>query len=182
MYVTEFWSIEGYGRTKPRPSVNPIRVKTLPCCYSRNRPIVSRPLWRSVVQSWYASGERGGFMRLVGAFLLHAVLASFIFAQANPSDSSQPSATIRSNPRLVLLNVVVTNSKGEPVHGLNQHDFSVFEDGKAQSIRSFEEHSHAAATDKQKPVPLRSISDPTFTPTGSRFPKIMSPTSSSLMF
>ncbi len=92
-------------------------------------------------------------MRLVGAFLLHAVLASFIFAQANPSDSSHPSTTIRSNPRLVLLNVVVTDSKGQPVHGLNQHDFSVFEDGKAQSIRSFEEHRHAAATDKQKPVP-----------------------------
>ena len=91
-------------------------------------------------------------MRLVGAFLLHAVLASFIFAQANPSDSSQPTATIRSNPRLVLLNVVVTNSKGEPVHGLNQHDFSVFEDGKAQSIRSFEEHSRLPS-EPIKPTP-----------------------------
>jgi VWFA-related protein len=97
--------------------------------------------------------ERGGFMRLLGALLLHAALASFVIAQNNSSDSSPSATTIRSNPRLVLLNVVVTDAKGAPVHGLNQHDFSVFEDGKAQSIRSFEEHSHAPATDKQKPIP-----------------------------
>jgi VWFA-related protein len=41
----------------------------------------------------------------------------------------------------VILDVVVTDSNGKPVHGLTQQDFSVSEDGQSQRILSFDVHS-----------------------------------------
>jgi VWFA-related protein len=58
---------------------------------------------------------------------------------ANP-DSTEPT-TIRANVRRVLVDVVVTNSKDEPVTALAQEQFQVFEDGKLQTLASFEEHA-----------------------------------------
>ncbi|MGO9083857.1 MAG: VWA domain-containing protein [Candidatus Sulfotelmatobacter sp.] len=58
---------------------------------------------------------------------------------ANP-ESTEPT-TIRANVRRVLVDVVVTNSKDEPVTGLAQEQFQVFEDGQPQSLTSFEEHA-----------------------------------------
>jgi len=40
----------------------------------------------------------------------------------------------------VQVDVAVTNSQGQPVQGLKQSDFVVFEDGKAQEIRAFDAH------------------------------------------
>lgn len=90
-------------------------------------------------------------MRLVRPFLVCVLLTSALFAQNNSSDD-QPATVIHSNPRLVLVNVIVSGPDGKPVHGLSQHDFTVFEDGKSQSIRSFEEHGSAASTD---PAPTK---------------------------
>jgi VWFA-related protein len=45
--------------------------------------------------------------------------------------------------RLVLLDVVVVNGKGEVVTGLQKGDFEVLEDGKPQTISTFEEHRGA---------------------------------------
>jgi len=50
-----------------------------------------------------------------------------------------PAITFRVTPRIVVEEVVVTDSKGHPVKGLKQQDFQLMEDGKAQSVRSFEE-------------------------------------------
>ncbi len=91
-------------------------------------------------------------MRLVRVVLLCSALATQLFSQAKPADDSQPATVIHSNPRLVLVNVVVTDATGKSVHGLTQHDFVVLEDGKAQSIRSFDEHS-GAATDADPKTP-----------------------------
>jgi hypothetical protein len=38
------------------------------------------------------------------------------------------------------VDVTVTDSKGNPVHGLTRDDFTVLEDGKPQPIRTFEEY------------------------------------------
>lgn len=49
--------------------------------------------------------------------------------------------------RLVVVDVTVTNSQGEPVQGLEKGDFEVFENGKRQRIVRFEHHAfepHAA--------------------------------------
>ncbi len=50
-----------------------------------------------------------------------------------------PSLTV--NVRLVVLDVVVTDSSGKPVDGLTMKDFQVFEDGNPQHIRSLESPS-----------------------------------------
>ncbi len=56
---------------------------------------------------------------------------------------SQASATIHVNARLVQFDVVVTDSQGHPVKDLTQADFTVLQDGKAQTIRAFELHTPA---------------------------------------
>src|SRR6202795_1851918 len=51
--------------------------------------------------------------------------------------SQQAGATIKAESRLVLVDAVVTDKKGNYVHDLTQNDFKVFEDNKEQSVASF---------------------------------------------
>ena len=73
------------------------------------------------------------FLALVASLLL----AATAFAQAPAS--SDAASTIKTTTRVVLLDVVVTDKSGKPVHGLKAHDFTVLEDGKAQQVRGFDE-------------------------------------------
>ena len=52
---------------------------------------------------------------------------------------------IRTNVRRVLVDVVVTGPHDEPARGLTKEDFSVFEDGKSQTLRTFDVHDFDAA-------------------------------------
>ena len=52
--------------------------------------------------------------------------------------------TFKTGARLVVVDIVVSNGKGDPVTGLKQKDFEVLEDGKPQGIATFEEHSGRA--------------------------------------
>ncbi|HTQ59155.1 MAG TPA: VWA domain-containing protein [Candidatus Solibacter sp.] len=70
----------------------------------------------------------------------------FLQAQSKlpkPSEStpSQIGPTLKVEVRAVLVDVVVTNKKGEPVAGLPAKDFEVMEDGAPQTISFFEEHA-----------------------------------------
>ena len=56
----------------------------------------------------------------------------------SPSKTKQSRSVIRSNSRLVVLDVVVTDKAGHPVTGLTKDDFRVLEDGKPQVIANFE--------------------------------------------
>ena len=47
--------------------------------------------------------------------------------------------TIRVNSRETIVDITVTDAKGQPIHDLKQSDFTVKEDGKAQPVRSFQE-------------------------------------------
>lgn len=61
---------------------------------------------------------------------------------AGDSAGTMPnSPVIRAHVREVLFDVVVTNFYDHPVSGIHQSDFSVYENGKLQKIRSFVEHS-----------------------------------------
>ena len=51
--------------------------------------------------------------------------------------------TLRSLSQIVVLDVVVTDSKGHVVKGLQQTDFTVAEDGKLQRVSSFSERTGA---------------------------------------
>ncbi|HLZ41649.1 MAG TPA: VWA domain-containing protein [Candidatus Sulfotelmatobacter sp.] len=78
--------------------------------------------------------------------------AASLFSQTAASDSRV--ATFRAETRLVVLDVVVTNGKGEPAPGLHREDFQVTEDGKPQNISVFEEHTGGAVTlAKLPPMP-----------------------------
>ncbi|MGH9677919.1 MAG: VWA domain-containing protein, partial [Candidatus Acidiferrum sp.] len=59
-------------------------------------------------------------------------------SQAPAAASPQVSGVVlKSESRLVLVDAVVTDKKGNYVHDLKQDDFKVFEDNKAQPIASF---------------------------------------------
>ncbi len=69
-------------------------------------------------------------------------------------DRQQQVTTIRTFSNLVVIDVVVTDSQQNPVHGLKASDFTLMENGKPQAIRHFEEHSALAVADEQiTPVP-----------------------------
>ena len=75
-------------------------------------------------------------------------------AQNGVQDNKTPIPTLKSKVRLVLVDVVVTNNKGEPVPGLHKSDFEISEDGVPQTISNFEEHQAAPATQvKLPPMP-----------------------------
>lgn len=55
------------------------------------------------------------------------------------TSASEPVTTIRVTTKTVLVDVVVTDSKGHPIPGLRQQDFQIFEDAHPQDVRSFRE-------------------------------------------
>src|ERR1039458_1517392 len=72
----------------------------------------------------------------------HAQEASGAAAKPPTQHSSAP--TIKVYSRETIVDVTVTDAKGQPVHGLTKADFTIEQDGKPQSIRSF--HEFAAPT------------------------------------
>lgn len=66
-----------------------------------------------------------------------------------PNNAGIP--TFKTGTHLVAIDVVATNGKGDPITGLTQEDFEVLEDGKPQSIASFEEHSGTAISPIELP-------------------------------
>jgi VWFA-related protein len=71
---------------------------------------------------------------LAAALLLQS---SLLMAQQTAKTVPSPGA-IRVSTDLVLVNVVARDKKGNPVRDLKQEDFTVYEDGKKQSISSFD--------------------------------------------
>ena len=66
---------------------------------------------------------------------------------AGAQGSQQDTYVFKANAELVLTNVVVRDAKtGEFVRGLNQNDFSLFENGKRQQISTFDFQSVEMAT------------------------------------
>jgi VWFA-related protein len=63
-------------------------------------------------------------------------------AQTNAGSSDQP--TFKAITREVVVDVVVTEGKGEAVNGLRKEQFQVFEEGKPQTLTFFEEHASKA--------------------------------------
>jgi len=55
--------------------------------------------------------------------------------------AAEPITTIRTSSDLVVVDVVASDSQQNPVHHLTAGDFTVLEDGKAQTLKVFEEHA-----------------------------------------
>jgi len=79
------------------------------------------------------------------AYLCWSLAAAFAVAplhsQAPAPDSKRVGPAIKVETRVVLVDVVVTNHKGETISDLRQEDFYIEEDGKPQSLSAFDEHS-----------------------------------------
>ena len=64
---------------------------------------------------------------------------------AGQSVTTESAANLRTDVNLVVLDVAVTDAHKNPVHSLTKADFTLLEDGHAQAIKSFEEHTSAEA-------------------------------------
>jgi VWFA-related protein len=82
--------------------------------------------------------------RIGSALVVTAGVVACLDTQGQVPGPEGQGATIRSDVRLVLLDVVVTSGSGRPVGGLRKEDFQVAEDGRPQTISFFEEHKGAA--------------------------------------
>ncbi|MDE1163152.1 MAG: VWA domain-containing protein [Acidobacteriaceae bacterium] len=98
---------------------------------------------------------------LLPALLLSA-LSPFSYAQAAPDQQPVGDASqgyrLKTTTRLVVLDVVVLDKKGNPVKGLDKSQFTVLEDKKPQTIRNFELHEPTPADQKPKVI-VKSTAD-----------------------
>ena len=80
-------------------------------------------------------------------------------AQSSKPSQQQPvyesSSVLKAVTRLVVVDVVATDKKGDPITGLSQSDFSITENGKDQAIKafSFQQSGHQSAS--ATPVPVK---------------------------
>src|ERR1039458_7761701 len=102
------------------------------------------------------------------AFVLGAPRPAAVHAEGSAEDRAafqsaqqQPSAaapTLKVYSRETIVDVLVTDDKGQPVRGLTRSDFTVEEDGHPQPISGFYEY------DKQAPpAPVRTLPPNTYT-------------------
>jgi len=82
----------------------------------------------------------------VGMTALAMVAATWLPAQSSPSQVEQQGGasdayTMKAYSRLTVVDVLVYDGKENPVRGLPQSAFTIFEDGKPQPIRAFSEYS-----------------------------------------
>jgi VWFA-related protein len=74
-----------------------------------------------------------------------AVVFGFFLLGGLTTSAQDAGPTIRAEKKLVLVDVVVTDKKGEYVHGLTAKDFRLWEDKDEQSIETFSSESDPAA-------------------------------------
>jgi VWFA-related protein len=76
-----------------------------------------------------------------------APLASGVQAAVPSAPSAVPASDatlLHTGANLVLVDVVVTD-RGNPIHGIDRSKFHVFEDGREQTLTSFDEHQGSTA-------------------------------------
>jgi VWFA-related protein len=88
--------------------------------------------------------KEAGMMRRSVVSLLMAILAGSVGAQNPPSSAQEAPGTAAANPSPMDLDVVVTDKDGHPIPGLQQSDFSLFDDNHSATIQSFQAMGTAA--------------------------------------
>jgi len=83
---------------------------------------------------------------------------------ATRQTSPQPiGPTLEVYSRETFVDIVVTDAKGHPVHGLTQADFTILEDGQEMTPKSFEEHRSDLPTPAPTAQPKLDLGPNTFT-------------------
>jgi len=77
------------------------------------------------------------FRTAVASALVLILAAGPTILSAQQASTDVPTITIRANTRLVVVDAVVTDKKGQPVTGLKPEDFTIEENGKKQKISVF---------------------------------------------
>jgi VWFA-related protein len=93
---------------------------------------------------WAAWLSGGLLMFLVPAPLLGQDQPAPPPPQAAATAEQQPAVVIKKESKLVLVDSVVTDKKGNYVRDLTQNDFKVFEDNKEQAVSTFSTGADAA--------------------------------------
>ncbi|HEY1525957.1 MAG TPA: VWA domain-containing protein, partial [Candidatus Angelobacter sp.] len=103
------------------------------------------------------------------ALSLVALCFSGAYSQSNPADqssaspasgTSQSPTTLRTNTRLVVVDVVATDSRGGFVDDLKADDLKISEEGNAQKISSFSFHSPGKTnTVVASPLPVNVVTN-----------------------
>src|SRR5689334_15544031 len=110
----------------------------------------------------------------IGALALLSGLLAFplsVCGQGSPSqpkgDAPRVSEPLRTNTRLVVVDVVVTDSKGQPVSDLKVEDFTLLEAGTPQKISGFSfQHPGAGRRMAARQLPPNVVSNaPQYTST-----------------
>ncbi|HEU5341672.1 VWA domain-containing protein [Edaphobacter sp.] len=111
-------------------------------------------------------------LRLLQPWHTLAVLACTTVAAAqaqppvqskSPQQPAQSGITLHAQARLVVLDVVVTDARQNPVHNLTAANFTVLEKNAPQRIISFEEHSAMPAAEAAKAAPMPTLPPGIFT-------------------
>jgi VWFA-related protein len=92
------------------------------------------------------TGGRMTARKLIRLLLPSLLFCSFV-STAAPGQSTgiTPPTTIKVTSRIVYVDVVVRDSAGRIVRGLTEKDFRLLEDGKAQRLDFFRDHTHDVA-------------------------------------
>jgi VWFA-related protein len=77
------------------------------------------------------------FRFLLAVSLILQMAFSPLLLSAQDTSTEIPPITIRANTRLVVVDVVVTDKKGQPITGMKAEDFTIEENGKRQKISTF---------------------------------------------
>ena len=100
-------------------------------------------------------------MRRSIGLILAALYTAAATAQTTPAPTG-PITTLQANTQLVVVDVVVQDKDGHPVHGLKAEDFHLTEGKTLQTLRHFEEHSTlipAAQGPQLPPMPPGTFTD-----------------------
>jgi VWFA-related protein len=101
-------------------------------------------------------GRFRGLLLIASLFAVTATYAQNTQASPASPPGPQPNASatvLHTGTQLVVVDVVVQDKNGQPVHGLKPQSFRVTEDKAPQSILHFEEHSTLAPGRPGLPLP-----------------------------
>jgi VWFA-related protein len=106
--------------------------------------------------------------KILAVFLPSWIAAICLLAAPAPVSAQDPSASqnissLHVNTTLVVEDVTVVDAHGNPVHGLDQSQFTVLEDGKPQHLSHFEEHATLPAAEVAKLPPMPKLDPGVFT-------------------
>ena len=93
---------------------------------------------------------------------LNCIFVGIIPAQQESSEIAQsPTTPLRVATRLVQINVIVNDKRGNPIEGLTKNDFELFDNKKKQEIRVLSAHSNRPLDRLALPLPLDTFTNRT---------------------